>query len=91
MSAKTIEFLATLGTTLLIYTYNNFDIQEEHLTPTLENNIDPLRHLTSALVFPFQHGVIAQDLYVSKALWNQTDSMICSNMFFPLENSLSAL
>ena len=69
MSAKTIEFLATLGTTLLIYAYDNFDIQEKHLTPTLENNVDPLRHLTSVLVFPFQHGVIAQDLYVSKALW----------------------
>jgi len=70
MSAKTIEQLAVLGRTLLLlYTYDNFDIQEKHSTPTLENNVDPLRHLTSALVFPFQHGVVPEDLRVSKSLW----------------------
>jgi len=70
MSAKTVELLATLGgSLLLLYAYDNFDIQEKHLTPTLENNVDPLRHLTSALVFPFQHGVVPEDLQVSEALW----------------------
>ena len=70
MSAKTTEQLATLGRTLcLLYAYDNFDIQEKHSTPTLENNIDPLRHLTLALVFPFQHGVVPEDLRVSEGLW----------------------
>ena len=39
------------------------------LTPTLEKNVDPLRHLTSALVFPYQHGVVPEDLRVSETLW----------------------
>ena len=70
MSAQTIELLATLGgTLLLLYAYDNFDIQGKPSTPTLENNVDPLRHLTSALVFPFQHGVVPEDLQVSQALW----------------------
>lgn len=70
MSAKTIELLAELGEVLLlVYAYDNFDIQQKPLTPTLENNVDTLRHLTSALVFPFQHGVVPEDLRVSEALW----------------------
>ena len=70
MSANTIELLTTLGgTLLLIYAYDNFDIQQKGLTPTLENNIDPLRHLTSALVYSSQHGVVPEDLRVSEVLW----------------------
>ena len=70
MSANTIELLTTLGgTLLLIYAYDNFDVQQKGLTPTLENNVNPLRHLTSALVFPSQHGVVPEDLQVSEVLW----------------------
>lgn len=70
MSARTLELLATFGTDLLLlYAYDNFDIQTKPLTPTLEKNVDPLRHLTSALVFPFQHGVVPEDLRVSDTLW----------------------
>ena len=68
MSAKTIQRLATLGMTLL-WAYDNFDVLLKSLTTTLENNIDPLKHLTSALVFPFQHGVVPEDLRVSEELW----------------------
>jgi hypothetical protein len=44
MLVKTIKLLATLGGTLiLLYAYDNFDIQTKPLTPTLENNIDPMQ------------------------------------------------
>ena len=70
MSANTIELLATLGgTLLLIYAYDNFNVQQKGLTLTLENNVNPLRHLTSALIFPSQHGVVPEDLWVSEVLW----------------------
>jgi len=68
MSAKTIRQLTTLGMTLML-AYDNFDVLLKSPTTTLENNIDPLKHLTSALVFPFQHGVVPEDLRVSKELW----------------------
>jgi len=75
MSAETTEQLSALGRTLyLLYAYDNFDIQEKHSTPTLENDVDPLRHLTSALVFPFQHGVVPEDLRVSEGLWESNGS-----------------
>lgn len=41
------------------------------LTPTVENNIDPLKHLTSGLIFPLQHGVQLEDLRVSADLWEK--------------------
>jgi len=68
MSAKTIQRLTTLGMTLML-AYDNFDVLLKSPTTTLENNVDPLKHLTSALVFPFQHGVVPEDLQVSKELW----------------------
>lgn len=70
MSAKTIELLSTFGELLLLlYAYDNFDILLKPLTPTLEKNVDPLKHLTSALVFQYQHGVVPGDLRVSEELW----------------------
>lgn len=68
MLAKTIQRLRTLGMTLLM-AYDNFDVLLKSMTTTLENNVDPLRHLTSALAFPFQHGVVPEDLRVSEELW----------------------
>ena len=68
MSAKAIQRLATLGMTLL-WAYDNFDVLLKSMTTTLENNVDPLKHLTSALVFQFQHDVVPEDLQVSDQLW----------------------
>ena len=45
MSAKTVQRLRTLGMTLLM-AYDNFDILLKPTTTTLENNVDPLKHLT---------------------------------------------
>jgi len=58
MSARTVELLTTLGAILfLFYAYDNPDIQMKPLTPTLEKNVDPLRHLTSALDEPAKRRV----------------------------------
>ena len=72
MSAKMVQRLATLGMTIL-WAYDNFDVLIKPLTTVVEKNIDPLKHLTSALVFPFQHGITAEDLQVSDELW-ESDS-----------------
>ncbi|KAF9643550.1 hypothetical protein BDM02DRAFT_3104275, partial [Thelephora ganbajun] len=68
MSVKVIQRLATLGTTIL-WAYNNFDVSIKPLTMVVKNNVDPLKHLTSVLVFPFQHSIIPEDLWVSEELW----------------------
>jgi len=52
-----------------MWAYDNFDVLLNSPTTTFENNIDPLKHLTSALVFPFQYGVVSEDLHVSEELW----------------------
>ena len=67
MSAKTVQRLTTLGTTIQ-WAYDNFDISIKPLTTILENNVDPLKHLTSALVFPFQHGIVPDDLQLSEEI-----------------------
>ena len=87
MSAKTIQLLVTLGMTIL-WAYDNFDVLLKSLTTTLENNVDPLKHLTSALVFPFQHGVMLEDLRVSEELWKLDASVkltkwICGRRYAP--------
>ena len=68
ISAKTVQRLTTLGTTIQ-WAYDNFDISIKPLTTILENNVDPLKHLTSALVFPFQHGIVPDDLQLSEEIW----------------------
>ena len=68
MLAKMIQLLATLGMTIL-WAYDNFDVLLKSLTTMLENNVDPLKHLTSALIFPFQHSVVLKDLRVLEELW----------------------
>ena len=55
----------------MIYAYDNFDIHLKALTPTIEANTDPLKHLTSGLLFPLQHGVRLEDLRVSRELWEK--------------------
>lgn len=55
----------------MTYAYDNFDILVKALTPTIKNNTDPLKHLTSGLLFPLQHGVQLEDLQVSNELWEK--------------------
>ncbi|KAF9648220.1 hypothetical protein BDM02DRAFT_2331913 [Thelephora ganbajun] len=53
LSTEALVSLSTLGKDLLIaYAYDNFDILLKASTPTVETNTDPLKHLTSGLVFP---------------------------------------
>ena len=39
--------------------------------PTVENNTDPLKHLTSGLIFPLQHDVQLDDLRISTDIWEK--------------------
>lgn len=72
LSAEALASLSTLGESLLIaYAYDNFDILLKAQVPTVEANTDPLKHLTSGLVFPLQHGVQLNDLRVSAKLWEK--------------------
>lgn len=72
LSAESLSSLSALGKDLLIaYAYDNFDVLLKASKPTVENNIDPLKHLTSGLVFTLQHGVQPEDLRVSANLWEK--------------------
>lgn len=72
LSAEALTSLSTLGRDLsLAYAYDNFDILLKAQVPTVEMNVDPLKHLTSGLVFPLQHGVQLDDLHVSAELWQK--------------------
>lgn len=72
LSAEALTSLSTLGRDLsLAYAYDNFDILLKAQVPTVEMNVDPLKHLTSGLVFPLQHGVQLEDLHVSAELWQK--------------------
>jgi hypothetical protein len=69
LSAEARTSLSTLGRDLsLAYAYDNFDILLKAQVPTVEMDVDPLKHLTSGLVFPLQHGVQPEDLHVSAEL-----------------------
>jgi len=72
LSAEALESLSLLGGNLLVtYAYDNFDVLLKPLVPTVEDNTDPLKHLTSGLVFPLQHGVRPEDLRASDELWEK--------------------
>ena len=74
LSAKALASLSTLGKGLLIaYAYDNFDILLKPLVQTVEKDTDPLKHLTSGLVFPLQHGVQLNDLRVSAEMWEKSE------------------
>ena len=72
LSAEALTSLSSLGRRLLIaYAYDNFDILLKALVPTIENNTDPLKHLTSSLIFTLQHNVRLKDLCISANLWEK--------------------
>lgn len=72
LSAEALTSLSLLGRSLLIaYAYDNFDVLLKALVPTVENNTDPLKHLTSGLIFPLQHDVQLDDLRISTDMWEK--------------------
>ena len=73
LSTKSAKVLHDLGQTLLaFYAYDNFDVDLKLLIHTAEKSEDTLKHLTSAIVFPFQHGVKQEDMRCSEELWSQS-------------------
>ena len=56
---------------MVAYAYDNFDILLKATSPTVEKNTDPLKHLTSGLIFPLQHDVQLEDLRISTELWEK--------------------
>ena len=72
LSAEALVSLSLLGKDFLItYAYDNFDVLLKPLVPTIEDDTDPLKHLTSGLIFPLEHGVQPEDLHVSAELWEK--------------------
>ncbi|EGN96910.1 hypothetical protein SERLA73DRAFT_140755, partial [Serpula lacrymans var. lacrymans S7.3] len=64
--------LQDLGQTLFaLYAYDNFDDNLKTSASTIELSTDSLKHLTSGLLFPLQHGVSQVNLKCSHALWKQ--------------------
>ena len=39
------------------YAYDNFDVNLKPNVPLIEKTTESLKHLTSGLIFPLQHGV----------------------------------
>lgn len=73
LSAESANTLQELGQTFLIaYAYDNFDVNLKTSVPTVEKSNVTLKHLTSALVFPLQHGIVADDLKCSEELWKKS-------------------
>ncbi|KAF8218615.1 hypothetical protein L208DRAFT_1117250, partial [Tricholoma matsutake] len=73
LSTKSAVAIQQLGQTLLAsYAYNNFDVDLKTSTPTAEKSTDTLKHLTSALLFPLQHGVTPDDMKCSDELWKKS-------------------
>lgn len=73
LSRESANTLQTMGQTLLVaYAYDNFDVNLKPSVPTVEKATDTLKHLTSGLIFPLQHGVTLDDLKCSKELWQKS-------------------
>jgi len=73
LSAESANTLRELGQTFLIaYAYDNFDVNLKTSVLTVEKSNVTLKHLTSALVFPLQHGIVADDLKCSEELWKKS-------------------
>ncbi|KAH7917213.1 hypothetical protein BV22DRAFT_979647, partial [Leucogyrophana mollusca] len=73
LSAQSHRALQSLGKTLLAaYAYDNFDINLKGTVPTVDKSSDSLKHLTSGLLFPLQHGVTREDLRCSYELWRKS-------------------
>jgi len=70
LSARSAIAIQELGQTLLAsYAYDNFYVELKVSAPTVERSTDTPKHLTSALVFPLQHGVTPNDMKYLDQLW----------------------
>ncbi|KAF8152227.1 hypothetical protein B0H34DRAFT_821021 [Crassisporium funariophilum] len=73
LSRESADTIREMGQTLLIaYAYDNFDVDLKSAVPTVEKSATSLQHLTSALIFPLQHGVKSEDLKCSQELWKKS-------------------
>ncbi|KAI0694064.1 hypothetical protein BC835DRAFT_1415571 [Cytidiella melzeri] len=54
------------------YAYDNLDIKFKSSVPTVEKPGETLKHFTTSMVFPLQHGITANDLRCSQYLWEQS-------------------
>jgi hypothetical protein len=53
------------------YAYDNLDLDIKPVTPTWQHTAkESLSHLTTAAMFPLNHGIRAQDLEYSDFMWN---------------------
>ena len=57
---------------LASYAYDNFDVDLKTSDQRVEKSNDSLKHLTSGILFPLQHGTTAEDLRCSHMLWEQS-------------------
>ncbi|KAF8981381.1 hypothetical protein BDQ17DRAFT_1263022 [Cyathus striatus] len=72
LSMESADTLRKMGQTHLVaYAYDNFDVDLKTSIPTVEKSTTTLKHLTSALVFPLQHGVTKEDMKCSEELWKK--------------------
>ncbi|KAM6504356.1 hypothetical protein JOM56_001299, partial [Amanita muscaria] len=70
LSNEACHLLQMLGQTLLAgYAYDNFDVNLKTSMPVAENPFETLKHLTSGLLIPLEHGVTREDLKCSAELW----------------------
>ena len=74
LSAESANTIRNLGQTLTIaYAYDNFDVDLKCSLPMAKGADSTLKHLTSALLFPLQHGVTADDMKCSDELWQKSN------------------
>ncbi|KAG2041279.1 hypothetical protein BDR03DRAFT_979686 [Suillus americanus] len=73
LSAESQNTLQSIGKSLLAsYAYDNFDVDLKSQVPQAEKSHESLKHLTSGLLFPLEHGVTTDDLKCSEELWRQS-------------------
>ncbi|KAF8646497.1 hypothetical protein AX14_009059 [Amanita brunnescens Koide BX004] len=74
LSSNMYHSLRELGKTgCLALAYDNFDIDLKISVPVVEKAGETLKHLTSGLVFPLQHGTKPEDLCYSEYLWEKSE------------------
>ena len=74
LSANMRYTLQELGKTQCVaLAYDNFDVDLKISVPVVEKAGETLKHLTSGLAFPLQHGIQREDLRYSKYLWDKSE------------------
>lgn len=70
LSSEVAHSLHMLGQTLLAsYAYDNVDVNLKTSMPVSKNPFESLKHLTSGLLLPLEHGVTRNDLRCLAKLW----------------------